>query len=88
MGLLIQFRGELNNIRRTKDKPKLGMASPQGDSANGSIYIYPREHLKQSYTKAYNMRFTQIGLEVFCKKIHYFIDINKSWWNKCHDLEY
>lgn len=70
----------MDNIRRTKDKPKLGMASRQGDSANGSIYTYPREHLKRSYTKAYNMRFTQIGLELlFCKKICYFIDINESW---------
>lgn len=57
----------MNDIRSAKDKPKFGMASPQGDSANGSIYTYPREHLKQSYKKAYNMRFIQTRLEVlFC----------------------
>lgn len=48
----------MNNIRSAKDKPKFGMASPQGDNANRSMYTYPREHLEQSYTKVYNMTFT------------------------------
>ncbi|KAK4816487.1 hypothetical protein QYF61_017239 [Mycteria americana] len=82
--------GDTNSI--AADKPRFGMASPEGGNASGNIYTASGStegsgaYLKCLYTNAHSIRNKQDELEALVSSQSYnIIGISETWWNESHD---